>query len=389
VSDVSLSATGGTVAVPVYRVTKDGTELMVAQYLESARTGLSLFLGIGLAVLIPLVVVHYVRFGRVEPRRAVVLYAFIAYALVVVALVFLPFPDPDAVCQELEQTVSSVPFQWVTDMRANLAYHNRSGLFAILTAPAFLSFAFNAALFVPLGVVMHRVLHRGFITTAITGFVVSLLFEVTQYTGNFGMYDCPYRIFDVDDLISNTTGSLVGWIIAPLALVVPKVLPAERAGALHDAASLPRRGLAVLMDLALFALAVRFLPDNPFVEVAALLVIRVALRPGQLLLGFRVRALDSSSAGPLRPVVRELLGVTAFWAYVLLPMPRGGTWTLDVVVVLYVVIGLVAVPALRRDQRGWHELVSRTRTVLTGVPAAPAPVSEREDEARMHEGPVA
>ncbi|WP_199440542.1 VanZ family protein [Umezawaea beigongshangensis] len=361
---------------------------MVSQYLESARTGLSLFFGVGLAVLIPLVVVHYVRFGRVEPRRAVALYAFIAYALVVVALVFLPFPDPDAVCEELDQTVSSVPFQWVADMRANLAHNNRSGPFAVLTAPAFLSFAFNTALFVPLGVAMHRVLRKGFITTVMTGFAVSLLFEVTQYTGNFGMYDCPYRIFDVDDLISNTTGSLVGWVIAPLALVVPKVLPVERSGALPDAASLPRRGLAVLMDLALFALAAKLLPDNPLVEVATLLLIRVALRPGQLLLGFRVRAADSSSAGPVRPVVRELLGVTGFWAYVLLPMPRGDVWTLDVVVVLYVVIGLVAVPALRRDQRGWHELVSRTRTVLTGVPGTP-PAAEREDEVRMHEGPVA
>ena len=40
---------------------------------------------------------------------------------------------------------------------------------------------------------------------ALTGFV-----EISQLTGIFGLYDCPYRQFDVDDLILNFSGVAAG-----------------------------------------------------------------------------------------------------------------------------------------------------------------------------------
>lgn len=49
----------------------------------------------------------------------------------------------------------------------------------------------------------------------LAGFLTSLLYEVTQLTGLFFIYPRPYRIFDVDDLIINTLGALVGYLIVP------------------------------------------------------------------------------------------------------------------------------------------------------------------------------
>ena len=43
---------------------------MMASYWETARTGFLAFVGVGLLVLLPLVLLHYFRFRRVEPRRA-------------------------------------------------------------------------------------------------------------------------------------------------------------------------------------------------------------------------------------------------------------------------------------------------------------------------------
>lgn len=52
------------------------------------------------------------------------------------------------------------------------------------------------------------------------GFALSLFFEITQLTGIYGIYNCAYRIFDVDDLILNSTGSLFGFLVAPVILAL-------------------------------------------------------------------------------------------------------------------------------------------------------------------------
>jgi glycopeptide antibiotics resistance protein len=41
-----------------------------------------------------------------------------------------------------------------------------------------------------------------------------LAVELTQLTGIWGLYPCPYRQFDVDDLILNTTGVVIGFALA-------------------------------------------------------------------------------------------------------------------------------------------------------------------------------
>ena len=56
--------------------------------------------------------------------------------------------------------------------------------------------------------------------------LVSLFFEITQYTGIYGIYNCAYRLFDVDDLLLNSTGAFVGYLIGPIFLLL---LPTHQA----------------------------------------------------------------------------------------------------------------------------------------------------------------
>src|SRR5699024_7095328 len=44
--------------------------------------------------------------------------------------------------------------------------------------------------------------------------------EITQLTGIYGIYNCAYRLFDVDDLLFNTIGGIVGFLLAPILLVL-------------------------------------------------------------------------------------------------------------------------------------------------------------------------
>ena len=71
---------------------------------------------------------------------------------------------------------------------------------ALLRDLAFLQIALNVLLFVPLGYFVRVVLHRGVLVATALGLGVSLLIEVTQRTGVWNLYDCAYRLFDVDDL---------------------------------------------------------------------------------------------------------------------------------------------------------------------------------------------
>ncbi|HET6499941.1 MAG TPA: VanZ family protein [Amycolatopsis sp.] len=150
-------------------------------------------------------------------RRSVATAAVACYACLIAAAVFLPLPGPHT--RQPRQTIQLRPFQWISDVHRELLGHGFSVLH-VLTAPAFEGAALNALLFVPLGIFARLLFNRGFVGTALLGFACSLFIEVTQLTANWGTAPFQYRIFDVDDLINNTTGAMLGWIAAALFLAL-------------------------------------------------------------------------------------------------------------------------------------------------------------------------
>jgi hypothetical protein len=101
----------------------------------------------------------------------------------------------------------------VADVRGAIA---RSG--DTLTDPAVLQLALNVLLFLPLGVFVRVLAGRGLLVAAALGLGLSALVEFTQLTGVWGLYSCAYRVFDVDDLLTNTSGAVIGSL---LSLVLP------------------------------------------------------------------------------------------------------------------------------------------------------------------------
>ena len=84
----------------------------------------------------------------------------------------------------------------------------------LLTNQAFLQVVLNVVLFLPFGVFVRLITHRGVLVATVLGFAVSLLIEVTQLTGVWGVYPCAYRLFDVDDLLTNTLGAFLGAVLS-------------------------------------------------------------------------------------------------------------------------------------------------------------------------------
>ncbi len=54
-------------------------------------------------------------------------------------------------------------------------------------------------------------------------FGFTLFFELTQLSGLYGFYSRPYRVCDVDDLILNTLGSMIGFYLTGFVMnILPK-----------------------------------------------------------------------------------------------------------------------------------------------------------------------
>ena len=181
----------------------------------------AVFCGVALAVvlLLPFVLRSYRRRGELGWRHAAVAFAFLVYAIAIATYTLLPLPQlDDAWCAAhtaLRSPQTSLA-QFAADIAKEQPVPGRRG---VVANPAVQQIVFNIALFVPLGAFLRHSFRLGVTTTVAIGFAVSLLVECTQLTGNWFLFPCPYRVFDVDDLAANTLGAAVGILLAPLLAV--------------------------------------------------------------------------------------------------------------------------------------------------------------------------
>lgn len=173
------------------------------------------------AALVPWAALEYRRHGGLGFRRGVLAFATLVYSLALVTYTLLPLPDdPASLCPGPSPQL--VPFTFLQDIAREGGI---TGPRSSLANPAAAQVLLNVILFMPLGaLVRHAVLrHRwfsGLLVGTATGFVVSLLVETTQLTGDWFLYPCAYRLFDVDDLLANTAGAALGTFAAPLVALL-------------------------------------------------------------------------------------------------------------------------------------------------------------------------
>ncbi|WP_313813972.1 VanZ family protein [Glutamicibacter sp.] len=173
-----------------------------------AILGCILFLGVAGVFLLA---VQYRRHGRLSWRRTITTTAATLYGFGLFSYTMLPLPDSqNFVCQPTQLN----PGHFVGDFARAYEYGTRS----FLTGFTLWQVLFNIILFMPLGILAVRWLRGNVFTGVLLGFAASLAIELTQYTGMWGLYHCAYRVADVDDLIMNTLGALIGGIIAYLPI---------------------------------------------------------------------------------------------------------------------------------------------------------------------------
>lgn len=169
-----------------------------------------------LVLFAPVVTWQYRRYGDWNLRRLAGTLAGCLYATALVTYTWLPLPRRDpAWCKNHNLAVQLEPLMRIAEARDATA---GKGLLGTLTDVTVMQLAFNVLLFVPLGVLLRGYWRRSLLVSCAAGLAISLLIEASQATGLWGLYLCPYRRADVDDLITNTAGALLGALLAPAVL---------------------------------------------------------------------------------------------------------------------------------------------------------------------------
>ncbi len=192
--------------------------MIVDSYRIPIEFAIMLFPFIAFLFTLPFLIYEYRKYGAVPFFKGIIVYSFILYLLTAYLMVILPLPPIEEVAKYTNTGMQLEPFRFISDIKVTttlnlndidsiLNFLNRSTVYTVL---------FNLLMTIPFGIYLRYFFKKKWWQTIILTLLLSLFFEITQLTGLYGIYPKPYRIFDVDDLIVNTVGGLVGFIITPI-----------------------------------------------------------------------------------------------------------------------------------------------------------------------------
>jgi glycopeptide antibiotics resistance protein len=198
---------------------------------------------------------HYHKHGTFRGWSALVTTLTFFYIMGIVAFTLFPLPERglhDCVAGTTSTHWQLVPLSSVGPV---IDTFDSLGIPGALVSSTFLQVLLNMLLLAPLGMLLAYRYKKSLGYTVLAGLGVSLLIEVTQGTGVWRLYDCPYRLADVDDLITNTIGVAAGWAIATLlARWLPDPTPARNPDLAPP--TVRRRMFAGVLDLLSLVLVV-------------------------------------------------------------------------------------------------------------------------------------
>ena len=193
-------------------------------YLKPIISACYVFPVLALLFTLPYIIYEYHRYGSILVIRTGVVYTFIFYMLTSYFMTVLPLPPidsvtPDSACMLL------VPFDAVRRVvsTANVTLSNPATYINLFKCGDFWQIEFNILLLLPFGVYLRYYFKRPWWQVLIMSFCYSLFFELTQLSGLYGIYPYSYRFFEVDDLICNTLGGMIGfWMTPVFVFMLPK-----------------------------------------------------------------------------------------------------------------------------------------------------------------------
>lgn len=302
----------------------------MGEYLEVIKSAIFFFPILAFLITIPYILHQYHKYGSIYYVRVLIVYSFVLYLLTAYFLVILPLPTMEEVANLTTARVQLVPFAFVGDFIRESSFQitQVSTYLKALTEPCFYVVAYNVLLTLPFGLYLRYYFNCSRKKAVFLTFCLSLFFEVTQLTGLYFIYPRGYRLFDVDDLIVNTFGGMLGVFTADLC---KKFLPSrekidEVSYQLGKKVSPFKRFTCFCLDFLLFIFFYTFLhlwSHFPYLFLFSLIfyytVIPVFLRGSTLAQKFLNLKLSSLKSERLRFYQIFLYHMSFYFLYLLFP----------------------------------------------------------------------
>ena len=226
----------------------------MSQYLEALQQAMFIFPIIVILFTVPYIAWSYHKYGSVLSLRVLIVYSFLLYLLCVYCLVILPLPTPEKAATLHGHKAQLIPFSFLADIvkQAEIQPGQPASWLHIFTGSAFWTTIFNLFMTMPFGVYLRYYFCYHWRKTLQLSFLLCLFFELTQLSGLYFVYPGSYRLFDVDDLIVNTAGSMIGFALAgPVSRLLPTRQELDTVSFQRGASiSFTRRVFAFLADMA-------------------------------------------------------------------------------------------------------------------------------------------
>ncbi len=175
---------------------------------------------------IPFLIWNYRKYNGLSIMRVTVIFSFIFYMMCAFFLTLLPLPAIEEVLKR-----DPVPFNHhlfnniITALKDagflssdSATWFNASKWKKLLTSAMLFQIIANIIMQMPLGFYLRYYFRVSWKKALGIGFLVSMFFEMTQLSGVWGIYPYAFRCPDVDDLMNNTLGCMIGFWMAPLLI---------------------------------------------------------------------------------------------------------------------------------------------------------------------------
>lgn len=156
-----------------------------------------------LILTLPILAMIYHRNNHLEFSSAFTAYVSVLYALGLIAFTMYPMPDDPAQFCALNHKLPQLNiFMIIPELQGGLN--------------SVLQIVMNVIFFMPMGFMLCRWARWKFWVAAPFALGCSIFIETSQLTGFWGLYPCAYRQFDVDDMLTNTVGAMIGFGIGKI-----------------------------------------------------------------------------------------------------------------------------------------------------------------------------
>ncbi len=220
----------GVIADIILRKTAFREGLTVLSHLSAYSfpivTAIMFFPSIVCLTAIPFLIWNYRKYNGLSAMRATVIFSFVFYMMCAFFLTLLPLPTIQEVLKRKPVPFNNHLFNNIIYVMKNAGFaagdvgtwFRASNWKAAVTSPMLFQIIANIVMQVPLGFYLRYYFRVNWKKALGVGFLVSLFYEMTQLSGVWGIYPYAFRCPDVDDLMNNTLGCMIGFWMAPILM---------------------------------------------------------------------------------------------------------------------------------------------------------------------------